>query len=407
MTTAVWRINKEYYDFTRFIEKHPGGSDYIKTTKFCDITNLVQSHHLDHKRMLNVLSAFKIDFDEGEKRWNAFHGLDKSSNKEDPFPSPGWDPLYLELKEEVSQLFKGKNIKTPWYGWAWYFCWFIIFVIISKFYFVDESYIAAILMGVVVHSFIWFLLHESSHVSLSNNSKLNKICSFCLAPFVMVSAWRVQHDIFHHQFTNSKYDQDIDFFHLSFPNSDNQKENKPFHKYQHLYHNISGSLYTIATYLSNFIRNHRYINKSGAALYLVVFVSFFVISPTIFHAVIVHLVVSFLFAFFSQINHIHVKEMSMGKNRQGFLLSQISTSVNYKTPLWMRILNLDLFLSKQIEHHLFPGISHWNLYQIAPIIKDFCQRKGIYYREYPSAWLTWCAHIRFLKKSGNEANHKI
>ncbi|MCH9638316.1 MAG: fatty acid desaturase [Betaproteobacteria bacterium] len=407
MTKSVWRINKEYYDFSNFIKKHPGGSDYIKTTKFCDVTNLLQSHHLNHKKMLKFLPAFKIDCNEGKKRWDEFHGLDKDLSKEDPFPSPSWDPEYLELKEEVNQLFKGKNIKTPWYGWVWYFCWFIIFILISKLYFVDESYIAAILMGVVVHSFLWFLLHESSHVSLSNNNNINKICTFFLSPFVMISAWRAQHDIFHHQFTNSKYDQDIDFVHLSFPNSDKRKENKSYYKYQYLYHNISGALYTIATYASNFIRNYKFVNKLSAVLYFIAFLSFFIISPTILHALIVHLVASFLFAFFSQINHIHEKELCMGKKREGFLLSQISTSVNYKTPLWVRILNLDLFLSKQIEHHLFPGISHWNLYKITPVLKDFCKRKRIYYREYPSAWLTWCAHIRFLKKAGDEENNNI
>ena len=112
-----------------------------------------------------------------------------------------------------------------------------------------------------------------------------------------------------------------------------EKKNKSYHKYQHLYHNLSAALYTIATYVSNYIRNYRYVNNLSATLYFIVFLSFFIISPTILHAVIVHLVASFLFALFSQINHIHVKELSMGKNRQGFLLSQISTSVNYKNTI--------------------------------------------------------------------------
>ncbi|XP_026755386.1 cytochrome b5-related protein-like isoform X2 [Galleria mellonella] len=42
----LWRIYDNLYDLTNFIEKHPGGSQWISFTKGTDITELFETHHL-------------------------------------------------------------------------------------------------------------------------------------------------------------------------------------------------------------------------------------------------------------------------------------------------------------------------------------------------------------------------
>ena len=44
---------------------------------------------------------------------------------------------------------------------------------------------------------------------------------------------------------------------------------------------------------------------------------------------------------------------------------------------WLAVLNGGL--NYQIEHHLFPRIHHSHYAAIAPLVKDFCQRKNIQY----------------------------
>lgn len=43
---GLWRINDGIYDFTDFIEKHPGGEFWIRETRGTDITEAFEAHHL-------------------------------------------------------------------------------------------------------------------------------------------------------------------------------------------------------------------------------------------------------------------------------------------------------------------------------------------------------------------------
>nr|P50266.1 RecName: Full=Cytochrome b5-related protein [Drosophila virilis]AAA85492.1 cytochrome b5 [Drosophila virilis] len=43
---GLWRIKDGIYDFTEFIDKHPGGTFWIRETKGTDITEAFEAHHL-------------------------------------------------------------------------------------------------------------------------------------------------------------------------------------------------------------------------------------------------------------------------------------------------------------------------------------------------------------------------
>lgn len=51
---GLWRIHDQLYDFTRFIDQHPGGETWLRVTKGTDITEAFESHHLTQhpERML-------------------------------------------------------------------------------------------------------------------------------------------------------------------------------------------------------------------------------------------------------------------------------------------------------------------------------------------------------------------
>lgn len=56
----LWRIHGTLYDLSDFINKHPGGADWIAMTKGQDITEAVESHHVFQDRLKPHLQKYKV-----------------------------------------------------------------------------------------------------------------------------------------------------------------------------------------------------------------------------------------------------------------------------------------------------------------------------------------------------------
>lgn len=57
---GLWRINDTLYDLSQFIDKHPGGPDWLKMTKGHDITELFFSHHLQTEKIEPYLKKYRV-----------------------------------------------------------------------------------------------------------------------------------------------------------------------------------------------------------------------------------------------------------------------------------------------------------------------------------------------------------
>jgi linoleoyl-CoA desaturase len=57
-------------------------------------------------------------------------------------------------------------------------------------------------------------------------------------------------------------------------------------------------------------------------------------------------------------------------------------------------------LNFQIEHHLFPKISHIHYPAISKIVKATCEEYQLQYIEYPTMTKAIGAHVRYLKSMG-------
>ena len=57
-------------------------------------------------------------------------------------------------------------------------------------------------------------------------------------------------------------------------------------------------------------------------------------------------------------------------------------------------------LNFQIEHHLFPKISHAHYPAISKIVKSVCSEYNIKYNEYKTTLQAVAAHVKFLKQMG-------
>ncbi len=69
------------------------------------------------------------------------------------------------------------------------------------------------------------------------------------------------------------------------------------------------------------------------------------------------------------------------------LLLQTAATVNFSTGFIGRLVCSGL--EYQIEHHLFPGISHVHYPKMAPLVREFCRTEGLPYRCYRWEVVLW------------------
>ncbi|MFN7924168.1 MAG: acyl-CoA desaturase [Bryobacteraceae bacterium] len=78
-----------------------------------------------------------------------------------------------------------------------------------------------------------------------------------------------------------------------------------------------------------------------------------------------------------------------------YYLRQTATTVNFKTGPIGRFLCSGL--EYQIEHHLFPSISHIHYPALAPLVRKFCRDAGLPYRDMSwgrAIWESWRVFVR-------------
>jgi linoleoyl-CoA desaturase len=57
-------------------------------------------------------------------------------------------------------------------------------------------------------------------------------------------------------------------------------------------------------------------------------------------------------------------------------------------------------LNFQIEHHLFPKVSHVHYRELSPIVERVCRAHGVRYLARPTLWAALAANVRWLKALG-------
>ena len=63
-------------------------------------------------------------------------------------------------------------------------------------------------------------------------------------------------------------------------------------------------------------------------------------------------------------------------------------------------------LNFQIEHHLFPRISHIHYPQISQIVKEKCKEFNLPYHSFPTVWEAIVSHTRTMKKLGGKVRRE-
>lgn len=298
----------------------------------------------------------------------------------------------------------------------------LVFFTPNVFFQVVES----IILGILVAAIGFNVMHDGAHGSFSKYKWVNVIAAFSLNILGGNSfMWNVKHNVIHHAYTNvDGLDDDIDI--QPWMRMSSTQRRLKMHKYQHLYFWL---LYSLLYVLWIFVLDYQKYFKGkigsmplkkmtlndhlifwgfklfhlflffGLPIYMVGFTSW-LISFLIF-TLVAGFVLSIVFQLAHTVEHTSfpVPDVETNKLDDEWAVHQLKTTANFATNNKL----VSWFvggLNFQIEHHLFPKISHIHYPAISKIIKQACQEYGIAYIEYPRVRYAVASHVAFLKQMG-------
>ena len=248
--------------------------------------------------------------------------------------------------------------------------------------------------------------HDANHGAISRNPFVNRM--FGLSQnWIGGSAvdWIHQHVVQHHIETNHVA-KDPDIVGNALLRFNPTKPNTTIQEFQHIYMflllTIFGFTYIVDSLKHNLERFHftkysvllhRYRDQELATI-LVFAVRWLVlpgvlstassITETYINIAPLFIVGGTYLSFFFVISHnfegVHHHDCN---SDAGFLRKQVASSSNVGGH-WLCFINGGL--NYQIEHHLFPRVSHVHYPTIAPFVKEFCLSRGIPYVHFPTIW---------------------
>lgn len=279
------------------------------------------------------------------------------------------------------------------------------------------------------------VMHDAVHGSYSQKEWVNKLLGgtmYLLGSNVF--NWKIQHNFLHHAYTNVEgYDQDIASkgpIRLS-----QYVPLKKIHRYQYIHAFFFYGLMTISKLINDFTQLLEF-NKVGITskynvnpvaeylkmvivkiLYLFVFIGFPVLfTPFSWLQVllgffVMHWVAGCILSTVFQMAHVVEGAEQVLPNAEGIIDREWAVHELRTTSDFARNnAFLEYYvggLNFQIEHHLFPNISHIHYRKIAPIVEKTAKEFGFIYNLKPSFLNAFYSHIHRLKELGQPINEVL
>lgn len=346
--------------------------------------------------------------------------------------------FFTTLNKRVNDYFRQKSLKKTG-NFKLYFKTLIMFILLVTPYFLITifnfhfalDFALCIIMGIGVAGVGMNVMHDANHGSFSSKKWVNKIMGSSIYLLAgNVYNWKVQHNLLHHTFTNiHEHDEDLEAGRiLRFSKHTPWKKH---HRYQHLYSILLYGLLTInwslTSDITQMIRYRKQKLSVGTEksdtymwsililtkiLYFIIWIvlPIFVFDIAWYQVVIgffvMHYIAGLILSMIFQLAHIVEKAETPTPNESGFMkntwaIHQLFTTANFGT----RSKFLNWFsggLNHQIEHHIFPNISHVHYSKIAEIVKSTAKEFNLPYHEYSSIWIAIESHFNHLKHLGNK-----
>jgi linoleoyl-CoA desaturase len=271
------------------------------------------------------------------------------------------------------------------------------------------------------------IAHDANHGGYSKSKRVNRVMS-CVFDLVGVSSymWRLLHNTSHHSFVNVR-GADTTFTSGRIFRFSLHDARKPFHRYQHLYAVFFYSLSSLDWVLTKDFRwlanesfGNRKIDQHPRGELVLLFVAkavyytYMLVLPILYldvpwwsivlGFVALHLVMGFTIALIFQPNHFNLEATFPEVDDQGHISNNyirhiFDTTSDYANhPFKNWILG---GLNLHVIHHMFPGICHVHYPALTAIVKATAEEYGLNYRETRTISGAFLAHLRWLKVLGS------
>lgn len=343
--------------------------------------------------------------------------------------------FFTSVKRSVEEYFYTNNLKKTG-NWKLYIktglfipsAFLIYAFLLFGYYSPITGVLSGILFGLTLSLIAINIMHDACHGSFSENKRINTVMGLTMnALGSNAFLWKIKHNILHHTYTNiNGIDNDIS--HWPVLRQSPAQKWKPVHRYQYLYMFPLYALSTIewmligdfSKYFSGKISSTA-INKFSLKEHLLFWISkifyiiFYIMIPIWFLGwqswltgfIIVHITMGLSLTIIFQLAHLVEntgfetadKEITLVPNE--WAIHEVMTTSNFATD--NKIISwLAGGLNFQIEHHLFPRISHVHYPAISEIIRKECANYNLPYHCYSNLYKAFVSHIRLMKEFGKE-----
>jgi len=343
--------------------------------------------------------------------------------------------FFRTLNSRVNNYFKENNIQKTG-NWKLYVKTIVMFAVFLTPYFLiltlDMPFwvhlLLAIVIGIGMAGVGMNVMHDGNHGSYSNINWINKFMGgsiYILAGNVY--NWQVQHNVLHHTYTNIVgHDEDLDAGRVIRFSKDAKWYS--FHRFQQYY---SIFLYGLLTFnwaiTTDFKQMRSYLKRKlsyGEAKSPKILWTTLLITKTIYFTIwivlpiligitwwkvlvgffVMHYTAGLILSVVFQLAHVVKETANPVPNENGeientWAIHQLFTTTNFAPKNW--IVNWYTGgLNHQIEHHIFPNISHVHYGKISKIVKETAQECNLPYYEYKTMRSAVIAHFKHLKELG-------
>lgn len=287
---------------------------------------------------------------------------------------------------------------------------------------------ASVLLGFVLACIGFNVMHDANHDSYSSSKWVNKTLGLTLNALGGNSfIWKQKHNIIHHTYTNIDGIDD-DIAKSPFIRMCSTQQWVSAHKVQHLYtpllYAISSMIWVLYQDFEKYFKRKicntqlRKMSTTDHILFWsskVLYILFYLAIPMIMvgwklwllYFVCLHIGLGFTLSIVFQLAHV-VEETSFefvdGNDKQienEWAVHQVKTTANFsggnKIISWFAG-----GLNYQVEHHLFPRISHIHYPALSKFVKAECQAFKLPYNSIPTMSAAIVSHFRFIKLMGQK-----
>lgn len=344
--------------------------------------------------------------------------------------------FFRTLNKRVNQYFKENNIKRTgnWRLHLKTICMFLLFLApYALMLSVDlpewGMLLLTVIMGVGMAGVGMNVMHDGNHGSYSSKQWINKLMGSSM--YILagnVYNWQVQHNVLHHTYTNIPgHDEDLEAGRVI--RFSKHTKWRRFHKFQHIYSIFLYGLLTVNWAITtDFKQTKRYLAKklsygklpspfkqwSTVVVTKILYAIIWLVLPILILDIawwkvfigffVMHYVAGLILSVVFQLAHI-VEDTEMplpdrsGTMKNTWAIHQLFTTVNFSTK--NRLINwFTGGLNHQVEHHIFPNISHIHYSKISKIVRQTASEFNLPYHEYKTTRKAIIAHFKHLKEMG-------